>query len=193
MVKNKLFVGLLTTLSLSTTLSYGLDYDNYIKNMSDSCYERKNEVVNDMINATGDDRIDIQLNRLPYRLREELTKEGIKIQFLEGLNDMYSGEICWGQYTYDDNLIELDSNNESITRSCMHEIGHSIEDIHDEVLRSADFVNSWISDEVYLEEDYMREYDNEYWAETFQMYFDGELDQNTVIYKIIDEFIKSYK
>ena len=190
---NKKILSMLIGIMMSTSVSYGMDYTNYINHINEVAAERENDIINSMINKSGDKRINKQLDRLPKKLREEMIENKITIEIFEGLIDYYPGEECYGQYTYDTNLIELDSNDRSIEISCIHELFHSYEDIHDEVLHTDEFIQSWMSDEVYLPIDYQREYNNEYWAQCCQLYFDGELPKDTTIYNIIDNVINSYK
>ena len=59
---NKKILSMLIGIMMSTSVSYGMDYTNYISHINKVAAEIENDIINSMINKSGDKRIDKQLD-----------------------------------------------------------------------------------------------------------------------------------
>lgn len=152
-------------------------------------------VAQDMqYSSINDDKnyiVQLELNKLPAGLVEDLNNMGIKIKvdknFLEDTNFKSDG-----QYTWMSKVITLDDAQSSITHALYHEIGHALDGIF--ILREDEnIIKSFNEGELYFgSNNYYNDDIKEYIAQGIYHYYSGNLCKDSTLYRVLDNYLDDY-
>lgn len=143
------------------------------------------------INSSNNYVLQLELNKLPESLIEDLSYNGITIKvdnnFLEDSNYNYDGSYNW-----DSKKITLDDASASITHATIHEIGHALDGLYI-FYEDEKIIESFNEQEFYFGNDgYYNNDIKEYIAQGIYYYYNNNLDKESKLYKTLDSALNQY-
>jgi hypothetical protein len=135
---------------------------------------------NNTLNRYNNVAIEIELNKLPNRIKGALIRNGVTIEINDSAVKRLGLTVA-GFYSYDDRKIVLKHNDDSIEYALLHEIGHALDHIAN-ISNQKAIRSSYGCYEVPFNHDYFYSSVEEYVAQSISDFYNDKLPRHTIMY-----------
>lgn len=149
---------------------------------ADGTVNEVEEIQTEISVVGGDIEIQNELSLLPEIIQNEYASKG-EIKVVLDMPD--TPTVCGLYYPVSDDIyIKADS----IEYATLHEIGHFVDYALGSISEAEYFINIYDNEKILVSE-YCQSTPKEFFAETFKMYFHGELGENLLIHQYFDDLM----